>query len=88
MKIDNKFNLGDLLKESVTGFEGVVMCVSLYSTGCLHYGLQSKKLKDDGQVNDWQYFDQSQLSLIEEKAVTFNVPKGTTSGAFPNPPQQ
>jgi len=78
--------LGDILREKVSGFEGVVMVRAEYSTGCIHYGLLSQKLKD-GNPQDWHWFDQSRLESVKSKVVTFEIPEGTTSGPFPSGPQ-
>ncbi len=45
-----KFDLGDLLEDKVTGYKGVVMAVSFYSTGCIHYGLSLTKAGKDGKL--------------------------------------
>ena len=81
-----KYNNGDLLRDSVTGYEGIVMVCSEYSTGCHHYGLQPRKPKD-GKLGDWEWLDQSRLSLVKKEVVNFKIPEdGTTSGAFPSGP--
>jgi len=84
--VDFTYGLGDVLKEKVSGFEGVVMVRAEYSTGCIHYGLQSQKLKD-GNPQDWHWFDQSRLELVKRKVIIFEIPEGTTSGAFPAGPE-
>lgn len=83
-----KFGIGDLLEDRVTGFQGIVMAITLYSTGCKHYGLASQKLKEDGSIADWEWIDQSRLERIHERRVVFKTGIKKTSGAFPNPPQQ
>lgn len=80
-----KFANGDILKDIVTGFEGAVMVVAFYSTGCVHCGLQSRKLKDDGTFNNWEWFDQSRLELVKKEALVFDVTE--TSGPMPTGPQ-
>lgn len=77
---------GDTLEDKVSGFEGVVMVRAEYSTGCVHYGLQSQAMKD-GQPTDWQWLDQSRLELVKSGVVKFVIPEGTTSGPFPSGPQ-
>ena len=85
-EVNFKFNNGDLLRDSVTGYEGVVMVRAEYSTGCHHYGLQPRNPKDN-VLGVWEWIDQSRLSLVERSVVSFNLPKdGTTSGAFPSGP--
>ena len=86
MKIKAKYEMGDLLRDAVSGFTGIVMGVTAYSTGCVHYGLTPQKLKDDGAPSDWEWFDQSRLVLVNEGVVKFDRYEAT-SGAFPNPPQ-
>lgn len=68
-----RFNNGDVLKDKVTGLEGVVMVVAHYSTGCIHYGLQERRVKDDGTLNNWEWLDQSRLELVKSAEITFSV---------------
>ena len=82
-----KYNLGDLLQDKVSQFKGIVMARTEYSTGCIHYGLAAQKTKEDGSSLDWEWFDQSRLVLIKEKAVEFDLGEKPTSGPFPNAPQ-
>ncbi len=83
-----KFGIGDLVEDKVTGFQGIVMAMTLYSTGCIHYGLTSQKLKEDGSIADWEWIDQSRIERVHEKRVSFKTMIKKPSGAFPNPPQQ
>ena len=56
-----KFDLGQKVKDKVTGFSGVVVCRADYMTGCVRYSVQSKKLSKEGKPQDWQVFDEDQL---------------------------
>jgi len=71
-----KFENGDLLRDNVTGLEGIVMVVAHYSTGCIHYGIQPQKVKEDGNVPDWTWLDESRFSLVRSDAVSFNITSG------------
>jgi hypothetical protein len=82
-----KHSNGDILRDKVTGFEGVVRVRAEYSTGCLHYGLQSQKLNEKGEPGDWQWIDQSQLVLVESGAVEFTIDEDSISGPMPSGPQ-
>lgn len=42
-----KFDLGDPVRDKITGFEGVVLCRSEYLTNCNRYGIQSRVLCGD-----------------------------------------
>lgn len=63
-----KFNLGDEVKDTITGFPGVVICRSQWLNNCNTYTVQSKKLKD-GAPQTGQAFDEPQLTLLKEKQV-------------------
>lgn len=62
------YNLNDVLKDNVAGFKGKVLGITFYATGCIHYGLAPTKLKPDGSVGDWQWFDESRLVLVKKAA--------------------
>lgn len=82
-----KYGMGDTLKDIVSGYEGIVMVIALYSTGCLHYGLAPNKVKDDNSLGNWEWLDQSRLVLVETKTIKFAIENNSYSGALPNPPQ-
>jgi len=60
-----KFALGELVKDRVTGFSGVVVCQSTYLTGCLRYSIQSQKL-EKGVPTDWVQLDEDQLVSLKK----------------------
>jgi len=55
---------GDLVRDRITKFKGVVTCVLLYLHGCARVAVKSLEMKD-GKPIDEQYFDDSQLEIIE-----------------------
>ncbi len=85
---ESKFNNGDSLKDKVTGAKGIVMSITFYATGCIHYGLQPQKMKDDGTILDWVFFDQSRLETVETDVIAFDVDEEKPSGIEQNPPQR
>jgi hypothetical protein len=64
-----KFSMHDVLKDKVSGLKGVVLGITFYDTGCIHYGLAPQKLKEDGTVHDWTWFDESRLELVKSAVV-------------------
>ncbi len=56
-----KFELGEGLKDVVTGFTGVVMARVEYLTGCDQYALSTTNLGKEGKRPDWEYFDENRL---------------------------
>ena len=82
-----KYENGDLLKDKVTGLEGIVMVVAYYSTGCIHYGIQPQKVNADGSLIDWTWLDESRFFLLNRKAISFSVASDRRSGPMPIGPQ-
>ena len=56
-----KFENGEVVKDVITGFKGVVMSRINYLTGCNQYGLSMMALTSDGKRADWEYFDENRL---------------------------
>jgi hypothetical protein len=69
-----KFTNGDTVKDTITGFSGVIVHRTEYLNGCIRYGVQPKKLKD-GKTIESEMFDEQQLSLVS--GVKKNEPKRT-----------
>lgn len=59
-----KFELGQEVKDRVTGFKGIIMARTQYLTGCNRYGMQDRKLTKEGKPADWQNFDEDQIDLV------------------------
>ena len=81
-----KFELGDVIKDEITGFTGVVMARSQYHTGCHTYGLLSQALGKDGKPIEWEWFDDQRLIATKKKAL-FERPIKPNGGPHPNAPQ-
>lgn len=77
--MENRINLGDTARDTITGFEGVVVCVSQWLHGCQRLTLQPRELKD-GKPVEACTFDEPQLEKITR------TPEGVTSdGGGPRP---
>ena len=83
--VNFKYENGDILKDKVTGYQGVVMVRAEYSTGCLHYGLQGNELKD-GMPPNWEWLDSTRLELVKSAQVIFDIDTSKPSGSFPSGP--
>jgi len=60
-----KFNLGDKVKDVVSGFTGVICSRTEWLNKCIRYGVYSQKLDKDGKVLDATHFDEEQLELVK-----------------------
>lgn len=77
-----KFELGQVVKEKVTGFTGVIMGRTDYITGCKQYGLLSQRLrKDTGKPVEWQWFDEERLVMVGKKISLVDSIGGPQSAA-------
>jgi hypothetical protein len=65
-KVDFKFGLGDEVKDSITGFKGIVTARTQWLHGCNVYRVQPQDLKD-GKRLEVDHFDEPQLEVVEEE---------------------
>ena len=81
-----KFQLGSVLKDKITGFEGVAVARDEWLTGCVRYGLQATKLKDGKPLNV-QWLDEINLVVVEaaEKSLAPPYRAGGPHPATPRP---
>lgn len=61
-------NLGDRVKDKVTGFEGIVIGKSKWLNNCDTVGVKGK-VKEDGTVPEAVWFDEMQVEVIEENVI-------------------
>lgn len=78
-----KFNCGDEVKDSITGFTGVVVARTEWMNGCLRYVVQSKKREVSTGKAIEDNFDEGQLSLLHPKKE--KKKKDRPGGPFPGP---
>ena len=81
-----KYELGTVLRDPVTNFEGVVMERKQYYTGFNHYRLLSQKMNEKGKPDEWQWLDESRLIPTGEKKVVLGGVK-PSGGPCSNAPE-
>lgn len=83
-----KVELGSLVRDKITGFEGIAMARAEYLTGCVHIGIQPCRLTNDGGLPDWQWLDESRLVVLQENVVQLIGPTKIRQpgGPAPNAP--
>jgi len=77
-----KFELGQGVKDLVTGFSGIISQRTEYLTGCARYGVQPKELDKDGKIKDAVYLDENSIVPFG-KSITIVKPKGTEDKGGP-----
>lgn len=71
-----KIVIGDVARDKITKFEGVVVSRTEWINGCVRLQLQPRKLDKDGKPGDYQAFDIEQLELVKAKVVVPSRPHG------------
>ena len=71
-----KFKLGMVVKDVITGYEGMVVARTHRLNGCIRYGVQSRELEERKPV-DIQYLDEEQLFEVKQEAATEMQPSNT-----------
>jgi hypothetical protein len=64
---EKKVELGDRVKDSISGCQGIAIARTTYLTGCDRIGVQGEALKDGAPI-DWQWFDVNQLKVVKKGA--------------------
>lgn len=82
-----EIELGDIARDTITGFEGVVIGKTNWLHNCTTITLQPKKLKDDGSPQESKMFDAPQLELVESKVQATTPATKRTGGSKPEPKQ-
>lgn len=76
-----EITLGDVARDTITGFEGVVVCISQWLHGCRRLTIQPKALHE-GKPIETQSFDEPQCVLVEAAASPSRI---ETGGPRPEP---
>lgn len=63
---DFKFNLGATVRDTITGFQGIVNNRNQWLHNCNVYGVKPTSLDKDGKPKEVHHFDEPQLELVEE----------------------
>jgi hypothetical protein len=78
-----QFNLGERVRDMVTGIEGIIIARLEHLNGCVHYGVKPKAGKD-GKAIDAEYIDSQQLEKVDDgisKKLVQNNTGGSLNGA-------
>lgn len=65
--MDN-INLGDLVRDKVSGFKGIVTSRTEFLNGCVRLGVTPTKLDKDNKPYTPEVVDEEQLELVKARA--------------------
>jgi hypothetical protein len=63
-----KFDVGDKVKDTITGFSGIVVYRTQWLNNCNTYGVAPQELKDGIPVKN-QHFDEPQLLMVDKESI-------------------
>lgn len=78
-------NLGDTVRDMVTGFEGVAISRVEYLNGCVQFCVKPP-IDKDKKMRDGEYIDVHQLVIVSNKQA--RVEKSETGGAMRDNPSE
>jgi len=81
-----KFELGDHLKDQISGFMGICTAKCEHLTGCRQYKIQPRGLNKDKLPLNSEWFDEEQLERRRIKA--FSLDAKPSSGPCDTPPER
>jgi len=79
-EVDQTVELGDEVKDKVSGYKGVVICISRWINGCRRVTAQARELKDGAPVHTLCE-DIEQWEVLKKSAVKVTPPR--TNGPMP-----
>lgn len=62
---ESQFHMGDVVRDAVSGFEGIVESIVFWRHGYVRVGIASTTLNKDGLPVERQLFDEPQLELVK-----------------------
>lgn len=82
----NRIQLGDTIKDMITGFEGVAIAETRWLNGCRRWAILSRELKD-GVPLEMQWVDTDQCAFVKEADPTIAEMDKALSTVEPGGPQ-
>lgn len=74
--------LGDVVRDTITGFTGVVVAITKWLNNCERVMVQPRELHE-GKIQPSEQFDVTQVELVSKKVIAEKVNK--TGGPCPTP---
>jgi hypothetical protein len=63
-----QIQLGDMVKDRITGFQGVVLAITHWFNGCVRLVVQPDKLNKEGGIAKEETFDAEQVDVVKTQA--------------------
>lgn len=86
MTIKKQIELGDVVKDLISGFQGVAICCSTWLNGCQRWTIQPESMTKEGACKPAETFDAQQLEVVKKYKVA-SVPVSAPLSARPGGPR-
>lgn len=70
---DIDVQLGDRVRDPVTGATGIAVCASDWLYGCRRFGVQPERVDEKGDPPDPRYYDAGQLHVVDRRVIAPTV---------------
>lgn len=71
MKTKFNYHMNTIAKDSISGFQGIIIARNAHLFGCSQYGLAPQELTSDGSTKKTEYFDESRIEIIDESNAVY-----------------
>jgi hypothetical protein len=71
-----EIELGSKVRDSISGFSGILWARTRWLFGCVRVAIQSTELDKDGNPKDPQWFDEAQVDLDDEDSKSLSSASG------------
>jgi len=65
----NKIELGDKVKDEITGFTGIAIAITEWLYGCRRVVVKPDRLDKEGKILESTEFDEPQLKVVKAKKI-------------------
>jgi hypothetical protein len=76
----SRINLGDHVRDRMTGIEGIAFGRSTYLTGCDHIGIKRPGTGSDGKAFDMHWVDEPLIEMVKQNAFLVSAEVATKPG--------
>jgi hypothetical protein len=81
------FPLGARVRDTITGYEGIITARTEFINGCKRYAVQSENLDKDGKIVEPCWLDEEQLVAKGKPLALTQRPTGGPRPDAPPPPK-
>lgn len=79
-----KLELGETARDTIAGYEGVIVCISNWLHGCTRITIQPREMDGQGRIKDNHTFDEPQVQRVNYRKEPSSA---KTGGWAPSPLQ-